>query len=458
MPEPLPRPTPEMSRKERGLLLARYVREGGAFREKDPVTGKWRTLDFGDSDAQEVDLSGADLMSMNLAGSNLSNTRLNEVNLTGATLNRCILHNTFLRGARLDGARLHDVQMSGADLTGASLVNAHLLRADMEWCLVTDAVLMETYLWGAKLSGWDGKPADRRGAHLDADAYTRSGWTPAQLAEWVFEGAVIEDYENFPVDAQDRLVAETEGLSLHFMGELDELDLLALHNVVAAWREQNPSSDARTASVRLGREQTTVRLVASRSEDLVFLAVALYQRIWDRGRAEPSTTALVQLREEIGAVTHPRLMSRLSWLMERGDRFELWVLEGGRLEQAQTWELTSSPASRLEAMLLDHFTDTELRRFILGLDDGAHLLRDLPGASATPRELASALVSLLQRQGRLDEAFFLRLTQARPRRHVDVVVAAAGFGISLPPRLLNVQQPIFEQVGTAPPALLPSSG
>lgn len=110
-----------------------------------------------DANLAKANLSGATLCLADIVGANLSDT-----NLTGADLARADLSGTNLSGANLSGANLpgsdFTANLSGADLrsaklSGAYLRNAILFKADLREAVLEYAVLVDTNLEKAKLSG-----------------------------------------------------------------------------------------------------------------------------------------------------------------------------------------------------------------------------------------------------------------------------------------------------------------
>ena len=90
----------------------------------------------------QCNLSGAnlirlDLSGANLEGANLSRAKMSLVNLSGANL-----RNADLREAVLNGADLADVNLSGADLTRTALVGAYMSGAIMDG----EIVVTEPYM------------------------------------------------------------------------------------------------------------------------------------------------------------------------------------------------------------------------------------------------------------------------------------------------------------------------
>ncbi|WAS90543.1 protein kinase domain-containing protein [Nannocystis punicea] len=74
-------------------------------------------------------------------------------------------------------------------------------------------------------------------------------------------------------------------------------------------------------------------------------------------------------------------------------------------------------SQRLSELLVTLFDDPELRRFV----DPYELRHDLPGAAATLRMLADAVVGCLERQGFITLEIFDRLRQERPNRSTEIL-------------------------------------
>ena len=89
------------------------------------------------------DLSGQELIWLDLSRANLSNANLRDTNLTGSTLS-----GANLAGANLTGANLTRADLTNANQTNANLTNANLTRADL-----TGAILTGTQLSGTNTDG-----------------------------------------------------------------------------------------------------------------------------------------------------------------------------------------------------------------------------------------------------------------------------------------------------------------
>ncbi|MGY2119406.1 pentapeptide repeat-containing protein [Nocardia gipuzkoensis] len=123
-----------------------------------------------------VDLTRADLLSLNLigadlSGANLDGNTLRAANLYGANLCGTTMFSTDLSRADLTGAKLTSATLCCANLTGARLVRANLSGAGLAGANVSSAMLSEadlssTDLSGAMLSGADLSSADLSGANL----------------------------------------------------------------------------------------------------------------------------------------------------------------------------------------------------------------------------------------------------------------------------------------------------
>lgn len=114
-------------------------------------------------------------------------------------------------------------------------------------------------------------------------------------------------------------------------------------------------------------------------------------------------------------------------------------------------------------LLLGLFGVSDLRRFLLVLPDGESLQRALPGASATPKVVATEAVDALSRNGAIDQDFFESLLRARPRRLAEIQNVAARFKVLLDPDT-QPRSPAAAEVAlrrrpepTRAPATLPAS-
>jgi uncharacterized protein YjbI with pentapeptide repeats len=146
-------------------IAIQFLYEASLIDKRDPV----------------VDLSNADLSSVDLHLNYLINADLNEVDLSEADLS----------GADLSGATLNNAILSDADLRNAyigdqaSLVNADLSDANLRGATLTDANLLFADLSGANLSG-----ADLSNARLNS----AKGVSEEQLEQAkTLEGATMPD-------------------------------------------------------------------------------------------------------------------------------------------------------------------------------------------------------------------------------------------------------------------------
>jgi uncharacterized protein YjbI with pentapeptide repeats len=148
-----------------------------------------------------VDLSNADLSSVNLrlndlSEADLSEADLSEADLSNAHLDDANLSNAVLRDADLPSADLSDANLTLANLSNANLSSATLSDADLSIATLnrTDlsaAILRGAYLNGASLLYANLSYADLRGA---------SGVTETKLAlQYVkLEGTIMPDGSKHP--------------------------------------------------------------------------------------------------------------------------------------------------------------------------------------------------------------------------------------------------------------------
>lgn len=113
-------------------MLARYIKIAGSLKIF--------------LDLSYMDLSGIELMGVNLAEGRLLGTNLEDAELLGADLS-----GANLRDAKLDNADLGHVNLQRADLKGASMCVTELRKADLSWAKLGDAVLIGTVLRETKL-------------------------------------------------------------------------------------------------------------------------------------------------------------------------------------------------------------------------------------------------------------------------------------------------------------------
>jgi len=138
------------------LLSAGSMEPASAFANcsASPEPGvDWTRCVMGDISYENVDLSGAKLVSARLGRSdfdhsNFTNVKARNVNLVSSSLKQAIF----------DGADLQDADMTRADLGGASFKGARLLRtrfyrANLKGADFTGADLDETDLLHADLTG-----------------------------------------------------------------------------------------------------------------------------------------------------------------------------------------------------------------------------------------------------------------------------------------------------------------
>jgi uncharacterized protein YjbI with pentapeptide repeats len=166
------------SRRKRSVI--QFLYESSLIDKPDPV----------------VDLSNADLSSVNLQLKDLSEADLSEVDLSEADLS-----NAHLVGANLSNAVLRDADLPGADLSDADLTHANLSDANLSSATLSDADLSIATLNGTDLSGAILRGADLSGANLiegdlsHADLSGAQGVTEGTLkAHYVtLEGTTMPD-------------------------------------------------------------------------------------------------------------------------------------------------------------------------------------------------------------------------------------------------------------------------
>jgi uncharacterized protein YjbI with pentapeptide repeats len=110
-----------------------------------------------------INLTGADLSGLVLAGADLSGAFLESARLDGADLRGAKLERAVLAHASLVGTQLDEAELGKANLGKAKLIDCSLARAELGEAILVEADLTRACLAGAKLIG-----ADLAKAHFEA--------------------------------------------------------------------------------------------------------------------------------------------------------------------------------------------------------------------------------------------------------------------------------------------------
>lgn len=202
MQGPLPRPHDDMSPRDKGALLLRYLETGSS------LVG----LDFSGAHLKGLELQRVDLQRVDLSWGNLPLAQLRQANLQGANLQQANLLLANLQSARMKAARLTQATLQGAalqwaDLSGTDLSGANLMRADLQ-----GAYLQQSNLRGASLTRANLAEANLRGANLhhartlegtriDPTTFYLSGWSTPYLETLVALGLLLRGFPEPPVHA-----------------------------------------------------------------------------------------------------------------------------------------------------------------------------------------------------------------------------------------------------------------
>lgn len=138
-----------------------------------PLDGSYPTPDL-----SRIDLSLANLRSLDLQGMNLSEARL-----TGALLEGVRFGDADLTRADLAGATGTGVDFSGADLSGANMATVAFPRADFRGAVLTGASMRSANLTGADMTEADLEGADLSRATLVEAAVTEEALTRASITD-----------------------------------------------------------------------------------------------------------------------------------------------------------------------------------------------------------------------------------------------------------------------------------
>ena len=139
------------------------IRLAGADLSHDDLSG----ADLTTANLHRADLSGTNLQAAHLWRSNVSYGNLAGARLGGCSLGRANLSNSSLQLADLRGADLSFSNLEYANLEGANLAGADLGEADLSWAFLARANLRGANLTAASLQMADLTGADLRGARIN---------------------------------------------------------------------------------------------------------------------------------------------------------------------------------------------------------------------------------------------------------------------------------------------------
>lgn len=164
-----------------------------------------------------LDLSGINFRSANLAGASLRNSRfygagedgrlgtfddwitdlsgaeLKEADLTGATLKNGIMNRTNLVRATLNQANLSDSRLANANLSSAQLIGADLRQAILENASLTGAYLGQAKLDRSNFHGASLGQVKAVGSEFPFANLTQSNWQGADLSGANLSNANLQD-------------------------------------------------------------------------------------------------------------------------------------------------------------------------------------------------------------------------------------------------------------------------
>ncbi|MGO8951288.1 MAG: pentapeptide repeat-containing protein [Ktedonobacterales bacterium] len=166
-------------------MLRDGVRHWNSWRKANPEIA----IDLSKADLQTMDLWEVDLHEAQLHGANLCNAQLYRADLHGAHLHRAQLYRAYLSGADVHGVDLSEANLRKANLVGADMSAANLIAADLSEVDLREADLHEGYLSGANLCRADATAANLREASLCSADLRGANLTRADLSRADLSGA-----------------------------------------------------------------------------------------------------------------------------------------------------------------------------------------------------------------------------------------------------------------------------
>jgi uncharacterized protein YjbI with pentapeptide repeats len=134
------------------------------------------------------DLSGAELVKMELAGVNLAMANLTNVNFT-----RSDLSEANLTLAKLVYSKLEDARLQRANLSNATLNKVNLTSADLECASFTNSVLNSVQAERANFNGCDFSDAKIRNSKFIMTVGNKSNFKSASLINVDFSGSQLKN-------------------------------------------------------------------------------------------------------------------------------------------------------------------------------------------------------------------------------------------------------------------------
>ena len=209
-------------------------------------------------------------------------------------------------GAAIGGRNLAGANLAGADLTQVDFTGAFLEGADFRGSDLRRAVFRSVEIRGANFDG-----ARMWGLEIDEFTYKASGWTADEFAALHREHHFyILGLDAFPVEVR-RLVDTESGLTLTFDSRLHRFDPTAFDAFIA--QVLGPDTDV-TIEERSNIDAegpSFIRINGNRAKDLVTVAEAFYDRVWETAQAAAEEAALVKAMSSgfatlLGRLSHQR--------------------------------------------------------------------------------------------------------------------------------------------------------
>jgi hypothetical protein len=367
-------------------------------------------LDLRTSDLRGVRMSGRQLMRVDLQGANLEHADFDGAEFTACRLDEAWLRNLRMRRAVLSRCSLRGADLIGANLGGSTLVDVDLSDADIRGADLSGASLRRCQCVGTRFEGTALPRMEATllsGAFVDALTYARSGWTLQDLWELRSAGVHFSDPESFPAEVRDVVAPQAATLRVWLAGRASAMDHAAMHAFVAHYASLRPESGVAVDGYEERGERGQFQLRALSPAFLEEVGERLGSRGWE---AEG---------DGLGGLVGDALVNRLSFLVDRGTRFELTDARGGNLEVLRSFAIDRRPWDSLERLLRDLLSEREMRALVGTVTPAVH------------ESVADASVRTLARRG-VDATLFESLAAARPERHGEIAVVALLHDVLLP--------------------------
>lgn len=368
----LARPHKGMAPEEKGRLLLRYLEAGLSVRGRDfsgaivPVAAPIRVNSWLEYEKLHYELQEA----YGFISDVNAPYAFDDAVLNGILLADASLESRHCRNASFLGADLRRTNLANAFLQDANLADADLTGADLRYACIEGACLLRTNLAGANIEG----------TIADMQTVTLSEWPATTVRDLKRRGLKFPQWDDFPANFRDQVDKDVVGITLTFDTRLHRFDLTAFDALIAEVLGPDTDVTIEERSNIGAAGPAFVRINGSRAEDLVTIAEAFYDRIWQATKAMLKERALLKVSPGM------LLLRRLD---EMRDRLI-------KLEAHQLFAAVASTSSAEATLLEAKHAESRFGAVVRDLANEVKLRHDPLDASAFVARLEADLHAAIQ--------------------------------------------------------------